>query len=240
MDHLTAIIGDVHGCGTELEELTGYLNEALAVRRLVFTGDLLTKGPSPLLVLEILNNLKRQGIEIVVVCGNHDLRLHQAFQRMDSGESVSEFHKTERTTIERLIFSNGLDEARRWCAHIVNTVEWNTEKGLTVIHAGIRPEYGLTRSSDHDKIHLKARPGERHWWEDYDGSDGLIVVGHKPVFDPVRTYVNDIPVVVNIDTGCIHGGRLSAYLPGSDDIVSVESQQIKGRWNARRITSSVA
>ena len=240
MDHVSAIIGDVHGCGEELEELTSYLNDTLKVNRFILTGDLLTKGPSPVMVLSVLNDLKACGAEVVVVCGNHDLRLYNAFQRMDSGECISNFHKTERTTIQRLKSHKGFDEARAWCSQIVDTVQYQLDEHTTVLHAGICPKRGLERSTDYEKIHLKARSGERHWWEEYDGKDGLIVVGHKPVFEPIRMYAKTQPIAVNIDTGCIHGGRLSAYLPGCDDIVSVESQQAKGRWNSRKISSSVA
>ena len=240
MDYVSAIIGDVHGCGEELEELTGYLSDAQKVNRFILTGDLLSKGPSPVMVLSVLNDLKACGAEVVVVCGNHDLRLYEAIQRMDVGECISEFHKTERTTLQRLKSYKGIDEARSWCSKIVDTVEYRLNEYTTVVHAGISPERGLEHSSNYEKIHLKARSGERHWWEDYDGEDGLIVVGHKPVFEPIRIYEGKKPIVVNIDTGCIHGGRLSAYLPECDDVVSVESQQAHGRWNARRIASSVA
>jgi len=240
MDYVSAIIGDVHGCGEELEELTGFLSDTLNVNRFVLTGDLLSKGPSPVMVLSVLNDLKAQGSKVVVVCGNHDLRLHEAIERMDSGECISNLHKTERTTIQRLKSHKGFDEARVWCNQIVDTVQYQLDEHTTVVHAGICPERGLEHSSIYEKIHLKARTGEKHWWEEYDGADGLIVVGHKPVFEPVRMYARKKPIAVNIDTGCILGGRLSAYLPDRDEVVSVESQQINARWNSRKIASSVA
>ena len=240
MDHVSAIIGDVHGCGEELDELTSHLYDTLKVNRFVLTGDVLTKGPSPVMVLSVLNDLKARGADVAVVCGNHDLRLHEAFERMDSGECISNFHKTERTTIQRLKAHQGLAEARRWCSQIVDTIQYQLDERTTIVHAGICPTRGLEHSSNYEKIHIKAQSGERHWWEDYNGEDGLIVVGHKPVFEPVRMYAANTPIMVNIDTGCIHGGRLSAYLPHTDEVISVESQQVKGRWNARRTASSVA
>ena len=63
----TAIIGDIHGCGRELAELVGFLAEDQGVRRLVLTGDLLTKGCEPGLVIRILDEFEQSGREVVTL-----------------------------------------------------------------------------------------------------------------------------------------------------------------------------
>lgn len=76
----TAFIGDVHGEAGALQDL---LNLAtLRVRRLVFLGDLVNRGPSSKRVLDIVAELVAgNGIETVVVAGNHD----QAFNDVLEG-----------------------------------------------------------------------------------------------------------------------------------------------------------
>ena len=85
---------------------------------------------------------------------------------------------------------------------------------------------GLEGTSRHELIHRKAGPGERHWWDDYDGADGLIVVGHKRVKSPIHRHHQGRPIAVNVDTGCVSGGRLTSYLVERDEFIAVESRQI--------------
>ena len=60
----------------------------------------------------------------------------------------------------------------------------------------------------------------------YDGEDGLIIFGHKPVPEPaVRRDCVGRPIAVNVDTGCIYGGHLSAYDVDADELLQVRSQQ---------------
>ncbi|MCH2161522.1 MAG: metallophosphoesterase [Phycisphaerales bacterium] len=221
----TAVIGDVHGCGRELEELLGFLEEDQGVRRVVLVGDLLTKGLSPERVIHSLDEFERAGGEVVVVCGNHDLRLFAAMVRVEGGLHPTLLPKPERRTCERLRSHDHSAGAIRWLGRATSTVQWADGNGLTVVHAGIRPELGLARTSDHDKIHLKATDEQRHWWLDYDGSDGLILFGHKPVKEPVRQERDGKLVAMNLDTGCVYGGKLTAYLPATGQFVAVESQQ---------------
>jgi len=240
MDLETAIIGDVHGCGVEFVELAQYLLECEAVRRIVLTGDLFTKGPTPHLVVEGLDAILNAGCEVIPVCGNHDLRLFSAQLRLQTGFSEEQLPKAERRTSRILHEHDSTARAIHWLATAVDTVQWSDGRGTTVVHAGIDPELGLDGTSLHEKIHMKAQDGERHWWMDYDGSDGLIVVGHKPVDEPVCITYEDAPVAINIDTGCVLGGRLTAYLPGPHRFVAVESRQIPRRLEGQHEPVPVA
>jgi hypothetical protein len=240
MDLQTAIIGDVHGCGIEFAELTQYLLESENIGRIVLTGDLFTKGATPHLLVRELDSLQQHGCEVIPVCGNHDLRLFSAQLRLKTGLPLQELPKTERRT-SRLLEEHGCtDRAIRWLATAVDTVQWSDGHGTSVVHAGVDPELGLGGTSHYDKIHMKAQDGERHWWMDYDGRDGLIVVGHKPVGEPMCITHQDRPVVINIDTGCVLGGLLSAYLPGADRFIAVESRQIPRRIESRESQKSLS
>lgn len=219
-----AIIGDVHGCIEELEELCEFLLEDAPDTRLVLTGDLLTKGPAPGAVACYLETLRAGGVSVASVCGNHDLRLFAALLRVEAGFPTAGLPRAEREAIRRLQVDGDVDAALSLLGETVERVSCTIGEA-TVVHAGVRPELGLAGTSRHDLIHLKATDGEPHWWERYDGRDGLIVVGHKPMRDPVYVRRHGRPTAINVDTGCVTGGRLSAYLLEADRFVAVESRQ---------------
>ena len=230
------VIGDVHGCGEELEELLEFLLERDPSVRIRLVGDLLTKGPEPARVVRVLDRLRASGVDVASVCGNHDLRLFTAFVRLGIGRPLASLRGTERATIERLIATGGLASARRLMSETVDRTRC-TAGAATVVHAGIDPVRGLHGTSDHELVHRKARSGRRHWWKDYDGDDGLIVVGHKPMRSPLRVTRDHRPIVVNVDTGCVNGGRLSAYHVEEDAFISVESRQSRTRRRGMRLES---
>jgi serine/threonine protein phosphatase 1 len=55
------------------------------------------------------------------------------------------------------------------------------------------------------------------FWEHYDGSHGLVVIGHTP-----RPDVERHGRIVMVDTGAVYGGKLSAYCPETAAVVQVE------------------
>jgi len=65
------VIGDVHGCYQQLENLLTKIAYDAQHDALYFVGDLVNRGPQSALVLELLMSLDR----VTVVLGNHDLHL---------------------------------------------------------------------------------------------------------------------------------------------------------------------
>jgi serine/threonine protein phosphatase 1 len=58
------------------------------------------------------------------------------------------------------------------------------------------------------------------FWEHYDGSLGLVVIGHTP-----RPDVERHGQIVMVDTGAVYGGKLSAYCPETEAVVQVKGVQ---------------
>ncbi|SEU02783.1 protein phosphatase [Salinibacillus kushneri] len=98
-----------------------------------------------------------------------------------------------------------------------------------VAHAGIKEEmigqhgkkvktfvlYGdITGKTD-----AQGRPERRDWSKNYKG-EKWIVYGHTPVLQPRFQQKT-----VNIDTGCVFGGKLTAFRLPEEETVSVPSQQ---------------
>jgi diadenosine tetraphosphatase ApaH/serine/threonine PP2A family protein phosphatase len=228
------VIGDVHACADELQELLDVLVEIRAVDRVVLTGDLLTKGPDPAGTIRVIESFADAGFDIASVCGNQDLRTFRSLERLAAGTPLDRISRSDRGVYARLVRGDMVEAAWRRLADTISRVEANAGDA-TVVHAGIRPEFGLANTEPHDKIHLKPDAGGSPWWNDYDGDDGLIICGHKPVDAPIRSVRNERPVAVNVDTGCVAGGSLTAYLVEHDEFIGVESRQVRGRKTGGRI-----
>src|SRR4051812_5879287 len=74
------IIGDVHSCAAELEDLLDRVGYALG-DRVFFVGDLVPRGPAPLGVLRLLRQVHGRA-----VLGNHEQRLLAAREARRKGE----------------------------------------------------------------------------------------------------------------------------------------------------------
>ena len=57
------------------------------------------------------------------------------------------------------------------------------------------------------------------------GRDGLIIVGHKPLREPLLLRRDGRPIVVNVDTGCAYGGALTGYVVEEERFLQVPSRQ---------------
>ncbi len=222
----TIVVGDVHGCGTELEKLFDAAERWFPSARMILVGDLFTKGPEPGKVARVLLDRRASPARVDLICGNHDLRLLSAIVRMQAGASLALLPRSERVAIELLQRAGLLREATRLLTEACDRVEVRDPRDRwTVVHGGIDPALGVERTSDDVKIHVKALEGEPNWWELYDGRDGLIIVGHRPLREPLILRRKDgTPYVVNVDTGCAYGGSLSAYCIEADQILQVAAE----------------
>jgi len=235
------IIGDVHGCFEELTELLtelGYIiekveenetNFGFAVtppenRKAVFVGDLTDRGPDSPSVLRLVMSMVQAG-SAYCVCGNHDSKL----QKHLSGKKVQLKHGLE-TTVEQLEpeteeFKQKLEKfLYRLVSHYVFD-----EGRLVVAHAGIREEmqgrgsgairafcmYGET-TGEIDEFGLPVR---YNWAKDYKGK-AKVVYGHTPV--PEAEWLNK---TIDIDTGCVFGGKLTALRYPEDQLISVKAKK---------------
>lgn len=101
------------------------------------------------------------------------------------------------------------------------------ENKLIIAHAGIREDYiGLSNKSVKTFVlygditgekHEDGSPVRRDWAKNYFG-DAWIVYGHTPVKKP-----RFVGKTVNIDTGAVFGGKLTALRYPEMETVSVDS-----------------
>ncbi|GGR27425.1 polynucleotide kinase-phosphatase [Deinococcus ruber] len=227
-------IGDVHGCLTELCELLetlGYrVNEALEVtpppgRTAVFLGDLVDRGPDTPGVLRLVMGMVVAGTALCVP-GNHDEKLGRALR----GEKVKVAHGLERS-LEQL--ARETPEFRRTVAEFIRGLvsHYVLDEGRVVVaHAGMKAEYqgrasGRVRTfalygettGETDEFGLPVR---LNWAAEYRGQ-ATVVYGHTPV--PRAEWLNR---TIDIDTGCVFGGALTALRYPERELVSVAARQV--------------
>ena len=225
------IIGDVHGCADELEELLRVLDYAEvdgvwkhSSRRAVFVGDLVDRGPRVVDVLNIVMKMCAAG-NAFCVPGNHDKKLLEKL----NGKDVKVAHGLAET------LSQIENESDEWRADVKTFIDkmvshYVFDDGkLVVAHAGMKAEmqgrgsgavrafalYGET-TGETDEFGLPVR---YPWANEYRGA-AAVVYGHTPI--PVPEWLNN---TLNIDTGCVFGGKLSALRYPEREIVSVDALQ---------------
>jgi protein phosphatase len=222
------IIGDVHGCADELEELLSRLGWSEGRhpegRKVVFLGDLVDRGPRVPDVLRIAMDMVKAGTALCVP-GNHDDKLKRYLQ----GKRVRIAHGLEQS-IEQLE-DHPAAFRERALAFLDGLVSHYVLDGgrLVVAHAGMKQEmqgrasgrvrdfalYGET-TGESDEFGLPVR---YNWAADYRGS-ATVVYGHTPVHRP--EWLNN---TINIDTGCVFGGQLTALRYPELELVSVPARR---------------
>lgn len=232
-----AVVGDVHGCGEEFLALLARLDAERPGITVIPVGDLLTKGPRPDLVVRAILDRREAGRPIDLVCGNHEQLLLASILLVARGHPLEDLGAAERECLEILRKARLVRNAQALLAEACDTIvrSGRTADGRTfhVVHGGIDPELGLHGTPDPIKVHRKAFGDDPHWWESYRGDDGLIIVGHQPLREPLVLRRAGRPIVVGVDTGCVRGHRLTAYLTDEDRLLSVASRQPRGNGFAR-------
>jgi len=234
------IIGDVHGCFDELVDLLtklGYSIEAQANgatpssysvkppdgRKAIFLGDLVDRGPKISDVLRLVMGMVEAGTALCVP-GNHDVKLMRKLRGKDVqithglAESLEqlypespEFRTTVLEFIDELVSHYVLDDGK-----------------LVVAHAGMKEEmqgrgsgkvrdfalYGET-TGETDEFGLPVR---YNWAAEYRGR-AMVIYGHTPV--PQPDWLNR---TINIDTGCVFGGSLTALRYPERELLSIAAR----------------
>ncbi|MFE9911075.1 polynucleotide kinase-phosphatase [Streptomyces clavifer] len=233
--HLTGpfdIIGDIHGCSSELESLLGELGYTDGAhpdgRTAVFVGDLVDRGPDSPGVLRRVMSMVAAG-NALCVPGNHENKLgrylkgRQVQVRYGLAETIEQL---ERVDAEDPEFR---ERVKEFIDGLVSHYVLDGGK-LVVCHAGLPEKYhgrtsGRVRShalygdttGETDEFGLPVR---YPWAEDYRGR-AAVVYGHTPV--PTTSWVNN---TLCLDTGAVFGGRMTALRWPEREIVDVPAEKV--------------
>ncbi|RYD31996.1 MAG: polynucleotide kinase-phosphatase, partial [Verrucomicrobiaceae bacterium] len=228
-------IGDVHGCFDELTCLLTDLGYSAREdyswhhpegRKMVFVGDLVDRGPRSPEVVRLVMESIRAGSALGVP-GNHDVK----FMRQVFGKKVQLTHGLDKTVEQYAAWELQHPGATRQAAEFIDRLvsHYVLDGGrLVVAHAGMKESmqgrgsggvrefalYGET-TGETDEFGLPVR---HNWAAEYRGA-ATVVYGHTPV--PQPEWLNR---TLDIDTGCVFGGQLSALRWPEREIISVPAQ----------------
>lgn len=210
----TIAIGDVHGCAEEFEELLNAL-ELDEADRVIQLGDLVNRGPDSHRVIELARVYKIESI-----LGNHELRLLR-FHREGRKDLLKDY---DWPTIDQL---TELD----W-EYLYNLPKfrYGADSSLVCVHGGFLPSIPWQKQdvdtiTSIQVIDKKGRPAKRSDapdappWADRWGGEPFVVYGHTP-----RSNVLERPGSIGIDTGCVYGGHLTAFVTDNNSLVQVRAR----------------
>ena len=231
------LIGDVHGCASELRSLLTTLGWEIVEddrgavdavhpdgRLAVFVGDLVDRGPDTPGVLRLVMGMVASG-HALCVSGNHEAKLLRSL----NGAKVTLSHGLAESLTQLEAESDDFrDRSREFMRGLLSHYVLDDGK-LVVAHAGLTENYhgrssGRVRAfalygdttGETDEYGLPVR---YPWAQEYRGQ-AMVVYGHTPV--PRAEWINN---TLCLDTGVVFGGELTALRYPEREIVSVPAEQ---------------
>ena len=236
------IIGDIHGCFDEFMQLLKQLGyeekNGLFIhpqgRKLVSVGDITSRGPKSIAALKFFIAHKRAGLSYMTD-SNHGWKI----ARWLDGRKVQLTHgddsvATEFTDYEIKHGTSATDKLKQESKELLleapshYILMQNGKEVAVVTHAGIKDHYigqdnskirDFTRYGDVRGTDKKTgRPIRYDWFLEHK-SPHIIIWGHDPKLETLFTHNT-----VNIDQGCVFGGKLTALRFPEMTTVSVEGK----------------
>jgi protein phosphatase len=233
------VIGDIHGCRSELEDLLAGLGYVISRdeagraagarhpgrRRAIFVGDLVDRGPDTPGVLRLVMGMTSAG-DALCVAGNHESKLLRALRggRVQVSHGLAEslaqlsaedpaFRHDAEVFLDGLISHYVLDDGKLVVAHagLIERYQGRASRRVRAFSL-----YGQT-TGETDEYGLPVR---YPWAREYRGR-ATVVYGHTPV--PAPEWVNN---TICLDTGCVFGGRLTALRYPERELVSVPAARV--------------
>lgn len=208
-------VGDIHGCHEEFADLLNRL--ALQPEdRLILLGDLINRGPDSAKVVDLA-----RAHRALSLLGNHEFRLLE-FRRTGNRDLLKE---NDAATVEQL-------KPEHW-AYLETMVlthelpEFNT----VFVHGGFLPGEPWARQPAEivtriQVIDAQGRPRKRadcpdgQPWADLWSGPPFVVYGHTP-----RPDIYKLKWSVGIDTACVQGGHLTAFILPERRFVQVKARR---------------
>ena len=206
------VIGDVHGCLSELASLV----ESLPLERgdtVVFLGDYIDRGPDSKGVIDYLVGLRRRGgQQTVFLRGNHeDMMLSYMGLSGHHGDSFLMNGGLETLAsygVAAPARSPGAADGERLLAALppehaeffMKLDPWYFVDGFLCVHAGINPQRSWEDQADEELIWIR-----HEFITNAHALPQTILFGHTPM----REVFFDLPYKIGLDTGLVYGNALS-------------------------------
>lgn len=207
------IVGDVHGCIDELQELLKVTSFKKNHDELFFLGDLINKGPNSLGVCKLANALGAKCIK-----GNHEVRFLN-YLNSEQTQTIESFEKLKDE------FGEELPYWKQWLERLPLYIETDD---FILVHGGFPPETPLEEVPQDILVTIRTwdgkgedlnNPDNPPWFNFYKG-DKLVVFGHW-----AKRGLTKKKNVIGLDSGCVYGKKLSALVLPGKKVIQVDAKQ---------------
>jgi len=224
------IIGDLHSCRDEFNQLLDKINYDQSKHRVIIVGDLIDRGDDP---VGLVRQIRKMELECVV--GNHESKmlrwLKYETRRKEDGTPNPMIPPTDKRRKEWESFSN---KSINWLSNLPHQI--HIKDNWYVIHAGLEPAVAFEKQKPEHMIRLrrvdkegfairgKSQIANSYFWASRWNQPYNIIFGHERHNEPTK-YVNDNNICVAIDQGCVFGGYLTAYNLDRDEFIQVKARK---------------
>lgn len=226
----TIVVGDIHGCIDEFNELIKTVSYNKESDRIILLGDLIDRGPDSAAVVR-----RARELNLECVMGNHEHKFLKWFR--SHGSSVDVYSKLPH-------YSEFSDADINYIMRMSSYVKLS-EHNTIVVHAGLRGGIPLINQSKDDLMYIrymdadhkfislkkinklgKAATGALFWTEFWTGPESIIY-GHNVnnYENPSIEEVSPGIMCYGLDTGCCFGGKLTAMIVESKEIIQIQAKR---------------
>jgi predicted phosphodiesterase len=208
-------IGDIHGCHEEFAELLDRLRLKKG-DRLILLGDLVNRGPNSRKVIDLAR--RHQAIALL---GNHELRLlnyrktrNRSYLKETDEETYRELRPSDWAYLQAMRLTYYAPEYRTVFVHggFVPHRPWRKQPAKIVTRIQVIDRDGQPRR--------RADCEDGTPWADLWEGPPFVVYGHSP-----RPKIYRRKWSVCLDTACVQGGRLTAYVLPNKEFVQVKARK---------------
>lgn len=191
------VIGDIHGCGDELELLINKILEKDDQATFISAGDCFDRAFGAAKVWHLINRYR-----IACVMGNHERKMLKYLKGQRSFVPRHYHYAFDQLFFnEDREFRVGRDKFLNWLEELPLLIE--TENYI-VAHGGVDP---YNPSCENESYNIYGSPPD--WIAKYNQntwSDKIVIYGHRAFQKP---HIDG--KTIGIDTSCAHGNYLTAY-----------------------------
>lgn len=224
----TIIISDIHGCISEFQELLKTVSYNPAQDRCILLGDLIDRGPDSVGVVRMAREMNLE-----CVMGNHELKFLKWYKNRNSRSDVLD---------NKDFYSHFSDDDINYIFKLPSYIKYNN---TIMVHGGVKANKSITEQSSNDLSYLryidsngnfismtkvqelgKEAIGAYFWTEFWRGPESVVYGHHVHSYkDPLIEEVAPNIFCYGLDTGCCFGGRLTALILETKEIVQIQAKE---------------
>jgi bis(5'-nucleosyl)-tetraphosphatase (symmetrical) len=216
------VIGDVHGCLEELDELLKLVEYRTGVDNLFFVGDMVDRGPDSVGCVRRTKEFRAR-----VAMGNHDEKYVRYAKHEKNNAGTGKKNPIQLGPEKQAVWESLRPEDIEYMASWPLTIK--VFDRLMMVHAGFEPHIPVAKQNpnaclrvrfvgENDGLFKASKPGFRppeskEWSIVWTGPEN-VVYGHivHDLWHPRIDHPKDGVTCYGIDTGCCFGGVMTAMI----------------------------